>query len=84
MATSELNRFWTLTVIFLVAIIIIGSIVIWSRHSPGQPVEISIPQGQEWQGAIYIEGAVKAPGGYYFTAKDSLETLLQAAGGTTG
>ena len=83
MATSKLNRFWTLTVIFLIAIIIIGGIVIWSRYSPSRPVKISLPQGEEWQGAIYIEGAVNAPGGYPFTARDTLETLIQIAGGTT-
>ena len=84
MATTKLNRFWTLTIIFLVVITIIGGIVIWSRCSPSQPVEISIPQGEEWQGTICIEGAVTAPGYYPFTAKDNLETLIQIAGGTTG
>jgi len=83
MATSKLNRFWTLTIIFLVVITIIAGIVAWSRYSPGQPVEISLPQGEEWQGAIYIDGAVTAPGCYPFTAKDNLETLIQIAGGTT-
>jgi competence protein ComEA len=83
MATSKLNRFWTLTIIFLVVITIISGIVVWSRCSPGQPIEISTPQGQEWQGAIYIDGAVTAPGCYPFTAKDSLQALIQAAGGTT-
>jgi len=83
MATNKLNRFWTLTIIFLLAITIIGGIVAWSRCSPSRLVEISLPQGQEWQGAIYIEGAVNAPGGYLFNAKDSLQTLIQAAGGTT-
>ena len=84
MATTKFNRFWTLTIIFLVVITIIGGIVAWSRYSPGQPVEISMPQGEEWQGSIYIVGAVNAPGSYLFTPKDNLETLIQAAGGTTG
>lgn len=83
MATTKFSRFWTLTIIFLVVITIIGGIVAWSRYSPGQPVEISIPQGEEWQGSIYIVGAVNAAGSYLFTAKDNLETLIQAAGGTT-
>lgn len=83
MATTKFSRFWTLTIIFLVVITIVGGIVAWSRYSPGQPVEISIPQGEEWQGSIYIVGAVNAPGSYLFTARDNLETLIQAAGGTT-
>jgi len=69
--------------ILLVAIIIIGGIVIWAKYSPNQPMEISIPQSQEWQGEIYIDGAVINPGFYPLLAEDSIETLLQVAGGTT-
>ncbi len=83
MTVSKLNRFWTLTVILLAAAIVIGGIVAWSRYSPGQPVEISIPPTQEFQGMIYIGGNVNNPGFYPFTGGDSLETIIQAAGGTT-
>ncbi|MFC2020711.1 helix-hairpin-helix domain-containing protein [Chloroflexota bacterium] len=81
MATSKLDRFWKLLIIFLVAVIVTGGIVIWSRYSHGQPVEISIPQGQEWQGSIYIDGSISNPGFYPFTSDDSLEDLIQTAGG---
>ena len=84
MMASKLNRFWTVTVVLLVVIIVIGGIVAWLRFSPGRPVEISIPTGQEWQGRIYIGGNVTNPGFYSFTSGDSLETLIQAAGGATG
>lgn len=83
MAANKFNRFWMLATILLVAIIIIGGIVAWARYSPSQPVEISIPQSQEWQGEIYIDGAAANPGIYPLLAVDSLETLIQAAGGTT-
>ena len=53
MAASKLNRYWTLITILLVAIIVIGGIVAWSRYSPSQPVEISIPPAQELAGEIY-------------------------------
>ncbi|GAH80284.1 unnamed protein product, partial [marine sediment metagenome] len=43
MTTSKLNKYWTLITILLVAIIVIGGIVAWSRYSPSQPIEISIP-----------------------------------------
>jgi len=78
------NRFWTLTIIILVAIIAAGSLVAWSKYSPNQPVEIFIPRSQEWQRKIYIEGAVTAPGLYSLKEGDSLSNLIQAAGGTTG
>ncbi len=84
MAASKLNRFWTLIIILLVVITVTGGIVAWSRYSPGKPVEISLPPGQEQQGMIYIGGNVTTPGLYPFTSGDSIEALIQAAGGTTG
>ncbi len=83
MAAKKLSRYGTLIITLLVAIIVIGGVVAWSRYSPSQPVEISIPQGQELRGRIYIGGAVTNPGFYPFAAEDSLEALIQAAGGTT-
>ncbi len=83
MTTSKLNKYWTLGIILLVVIITIGSIVIWSRFSGSQPIEISTPTAQELQGRIYIGGAVSNPGFYSLKADDSIEALIQAAGGTT-
>ena len=82
MVTSRLSKSWTLITILLIIIIVAGGIVAWSKYSPSQPVEISIPQGQEWQGRIYIGGAVNNPGSYPLTGGDSVEALIQAAGGT--
>ncbi len=83
MTTSKLNRYWTLITILLVAVIVIGGIVAWSRYGPSRPIEISILPVQELQGGIYIGGAVIKPGFCPFTGGDSLEALIQAAGGTT-
>jgi len=82
-ATSKLNRFWTLIIIFLVIVTAIGGIVAWTRYHPGQPLEISIPRGEEWQGSIYIGGNVTNPGFYPFTSGDTIGSLMQAAGSTT-
>ena len=84
MATGKSSRYWALTIILLVAIIIISGIVVWSKYSPSQPIEISISTSQEMQGKIYIGGAVSNPGFYSLKAGDTAETLIQAAGGTTG
>jgi len=54
------------------------------KFSSGQPIELSIPPGQELQGRIHIGGNVTTPGFYPFTTGDSLEAFIQAAGGTTG
>ena len=83
MTTSKSSMFWVLITILLVAIIASGSIVAWSRYSRSQPIEISTSPGQELQGEIYIGGAVYNPGFYPLKAGDSLEALIQAAGGTT-
>ncbi len=83
MATSKFSQYWTLITILLVTIIAIGSIVAWSRYSPSQPIEISIPPAQELQGRIYIGGAVSNPDFYPLKTGDTIEALIQAAGGTT-
>ncbi len=84
MTKSRLSQYWSLITILLVAITIIGGIVAWVRYSPSQPIEISIPQGQQVQGEIYIGGAIANPSFYPLKAGDSVEALIQAAGGTTG
>ena len=83
MATSRLSQYWTLITILLVAIIAIGGIVACVRYSSSQPIEISIPPRQELQGRVYIGGNVTNPGFYPLTGGDSIEALIQAAGGTT-
>ncbi len=83
MATSKFNRFGTLITLILVAIIVIGGIVVWSRYSGGQPIEIAQSPSQELDGEIYIIGAVNDPGLYPLKVGDSIEVLIQAAGGIT-
>lgn len=83
MTTSKLNKYWTLVIIFLIAIITVSSIVVWARYRGSQPVEISTPPAQELSGEIYIGGAVSNPGFYPLKVGDSIEALIQAAGGTT-
>jgi len=77
------HRYRTLIIILLVAIIVIGGIVAWQKYSPAQPIEISLPPATELSGEVYVGGAVNNPGFYPLNAGDSLEALVQAAGGTT-
>ncbi len=83
MTTSKLNRYWVLAIFILIAIIVTGGIVAWFRFSPSQLIEIYIPSGQELEGRIYIGGNVTFPSFYPFKSGDSLEALIQAAGGAT-
>jgi competence protein ComEA len=77
------HKYWALITVFLVAVIIIGGIIAWQRYSPSQPIEISLPPSPQFQGEVYIGGAVSNPGFYPLKPSDSLENLIQAAGGTT-
>ncbi len=83
MTTSKFSKYWTIITILLIAIIAISSIVAWSRYSQSQPIEISMPTARELPGEIYIGGAVSNPGFYSLKAGDTVEALIQAAGGTT-
>jgi len=80
---TRLNQFWTLIIILLIAIIVVGSLVTWSRYSRSQPIEISISPSHEIQGEIYIGGAVNNPGFYPLKAGDSIDDVTRAAGGTS-
>ena len=84
MTIGRLNQFWTVITALLIAVIVISGIAAWSRYSQPQPIEISIPPAQELQGEIYIGGAVSNPGFYPIKSGDSIEALIQTAGGTTG
>ncbi len=78
------SRFiWIAIVILLVAIIAAGSLLIWSRYSRSQNIEISIVPERELRGEIYISGEVNNTGLYPLQAGDSVEDILQMAGGTT-
>ncbi len=80
---TRFNKYRGLAVTLLIAIIIAGSLVIWSRYRQNQPLEIYIPPGPELQGEIYIGGAVNNPGFYPLKSGDSLEELIRAAGGAS-
>jgi competence protein ComEA len=83
MTTSRFGNYGILIAVLLVAVIVTGAIIIWARFNPGQPVDITTPPTPELQGQIYIEGAVSNPGLYPLISGDTLEDLIQAAGGIT-
>ena len=72
---------WTLAVILLVLVIIVGGAVILvkSHGSPG--IEISLAPEREIEGKIYVSGEVNNPGLYPIYAGDGIEDIIRAAGG---
>ena len=83
MATGKYDKYWTLVIVILVSVIVIGSIVAWLKYKGSQPIEISIPPSKELQGEIYVGGSVNNPGFYPLRTGDCIEDIIQAAGGTT-
>ncbi len=77
------NKFWAAIILFLIIVIVAGSILIWSKYNPSQPIEITIPPSPEISGRISVTGAVNVPGVYSLTSGDSIDTLLQSVGGVT-
>lgn len=49
------QRFWTVIIILLVAVIVIGGIVVWQKYSPPRPIEISLPPTPEPSGEVNPE-----------------------------
>ena len=83
MLTDKFNRYGTVIIILLIVVIAIGSLVIWAKYSPEQPLEISLVAPQELHGEIYTGGAVSNPGFYPLRPGDSITDIIRAAGGTT-
>jgi competence protein ComEA len=82
-AENKVNRYWTILIIFLIAVIIVTGGIAWARYRPSQPVEIILPAEQPISGNINISGAVANPGIYQFSGTDTIEGLLQSAGGVS-
>jgi competence protein ComEA len=76
-----MNKLWLLAVFAVILIIIVSSLIIWLRSSPGQPLSIIPPAESQFNTEIYVDGAIARPGIYPLSASDSLDTLIQACGG---
>lgn len=83
---NKVSKYPVLLFILLAAAIVIGGIIILLRYNPNQPMEISIPnpKSQEQSKLVYIGGTVNFPGFYPLKDTDSINDIIQAAGGTTG
>jgi len=77
------NKFWVSVSLLLIIVIVVGSIIIWSKYSRSQPIEITLSPLTEVSGQISVTGAVNVPGIYPLKPGGSIDALLQAAGGAT-
>ena len=85
MTTNRSGKYVTLLIILLIAVTTVSGILAWSRYRGSQYEEISIsnPPAEEQANQIYVGGAVNNAGFYPLTGGDSIESVIQAAGGTT-
>jgi len=77
------NRLWGITVILLLAFSVIAIITALVRHHPTPAIEINLPSAAQTTGSIQVGGAVANPGIYPFSGNDTVQSILDAAGGTT-
>lgn len=84
MTARRSKNYWLLIIILLIAVAIVSSLLA-GLGCGTQPIEISRPDDTnlEETSQIYIGGAVNNPGFYPLKGGDSLQDLIQAAGGTT-
>jgi competence protein ComEA len=80
---SRSTKVWAAIILFLIIMIVAGSILIWSKYNPSQPIEVKITPSPEISGQIFVTGAVNVPGVYSLISGDSFDALLRSAGGTT-
>ncbi len=85
MTTDKSSSYRRPITVLLIAVIIIGSLTAGQGCGGSRPIEISLspPDIQEPAGQIYIGGAINNPGFYPLMSGDSIEALIQAAGGTS-
>jgi competence protein ComEA len=69
--------------VILLVIIVTGVIIILNRLPRTTAIEISLPPENRTTARITINGAVNNPGIYDLKAGDTIDAILQAAGGTT-
>jgi len=80
--SSHLDKYWLLIIVFLLVCLIAGGIVLAVKQNSHKPIEISLSQAAplQYEGEIYIGGAVANPGLYPLRQDDTIEALIQAAG----
>ena len=77
------NKLWASIILLLIVVIVVGSIIIWSKYSPSPSIKVTISPSPEINGQISVDGGVNVPGIYSLKSGDSIDALLQAAGGAT-
>jgi competence protein ComEA len=84
LSADKLSKIWLAITVVLICLIIVSSLIIWARKDKGQVIEILPPMAAASSGEVFVDGAIANPGSYPLKENDTLATILQASGGTTG
>jgi comEA protein len=52
MTTAKPGRFWALITLLLIAVIVIGGVIIWQKHSPNHPIKITLSEETNATGEV--------------------------------
>jgi competence protein ComEA len=80
--SNRLDKYWLITIAFLLVSLIAGGIILAIKQNSHKPVEICLsqPAPLQYDGDIFIRGAVANPGLYPLRQDDTIESLIQTAG----
>jgi competence protein ComEA len=80
--SNYLEKYWLIIAAFLLVSILTGGIILAVKQSSHHPVEITLSPASplQYDGDIYIGGAVANPGFYPLRQGDTIESLIQTAG----
>ena len=77
------NRIWAAAIILLLLVTVIAIVIALARYRPAHAVEIKLTQAPQTTGSIQVGGAVANPGIYPYSSSDTIQSIIDAAGGTT-
>jgi competence protein ComEA len=80
--SNHLEKYWLIIIFFLLVSLIAGGTILAIKQNSHKPVEISLSQSAplQYDGDVFIGGAVANPGLYPLRKGDTIESLIQTAG----
>lgn len=80
--SNNLDKYWLFIIAFLLVSLVCGGTILVIKQNSHQTMEINLSSASpsQYQGEIYIGGAVANPGIYSLNKDDTIETLIQSAG----
>jgi competence ComEA-like helix-hairpin-helix protein len=80
--SNKIDRYWLVTIAFLLVCLIAGSVLLAVKLAGHRPIEIVLTKNDpiDIKSNIYIDGAVVNPGYYPLGENDSIDSLIRSSG----